>query len=202
MSLPLDLTPDMPEGFSYRPDFITPDEETDLLARIGALPFVPFQFQGFEARRRVVYFGWRYDFNDNSIGRADEIPAFLLPLRERVATFAGVEPAAFEHVLINAYDPGAPLGWHRDRPQFGDVAGVSLGAPVRFRMRLRQPRGFLRKAMILEPRSAYLLRGPARTQWEHSLPPAEALRYSITFRTLRAARENGRRRLSSEAAPH
>lgn len=177
----------MPEGFAYRADFISAAEEAALMAVLAHLPFEPFQFQQYVGLRKVIYFGWRYDFTRGEVGKADEMPDFLKPLRARVADFAGVAPEAFEHALINAYEPGAPLGWHKDRPQFGDVAGVSLGAPVRFRMRLKAGEGWERRTQVLAPRSAYLLRGPARWQWEHSLPPAEGLRYSVTFRTLRSA---------------
>ena len=176
----------LPEGFCYQPDFLTPDDEAALLAHMPGLDFQAFEFQGFKGLRRVVYFGWRYDFTAGKLGQAEPIPAFLLPLRANAAAFAGLAPHAFGHVLINEYQPGAPIGWHRDRPQFEDVVGVSLGAPGRFRFRREQGAGWERKALTVEPRSAYLLRGPARTDWEHSLPPAPALRYSITFRSLKA----------------
>jgi alkylated DNA repair dioxygenase AlkB len=178
--------PSMPEGFRYAPEFIAPDEEAALLARVEGLAFAPFEFHGFEGKRAVVYFGWRYDFSAGRLDRAEPIPPFLLPLRDRAAAFAGLAPEAFGHVLINKYEPGAPIGWHRDRPQFAEVAGVSLGSPARFRMRRRTADGWERRTTMVEPRSLYLLRGPARSEWEHSIPPAPALRYSITFRSLTA----------------
>jgi alkylated DNA repair dioxygenase AlkB len=180
------LNPDLPEGFRYQPNFITRAQEADLLSRLPDLDFKPFDFHGYQGKRRVIYFGWRYDFTAGKIGQADPIPDFLLSLRDEAAAFAGLPPEAFAHVLVNEYEPGAPIGWHRDRPQFEDVVGISLGAPNKFRFRRKQGTGWERKAMTVEPRSAYLLRGPVRTEWEHSLPPAEALRYSITFRSLKA----------------
>lgn len=174
----------MPAGFRYQPEFITPAEEASLLGQLEQLAFKPFEFQGYLGLRKVAYFGWSYDFSKGRVGEAPPIPEFLLPLRDRVGDFAGKPGGAFEQVLINLYETGAPIGWHRDRPQFGEVVGVSLGAPVRFRMRRKAGEGWERKAMTVEPRSAYLLTGPARTEWEHSLPPAEVRRYSITFRTL------------------
>jgi alkylated DNA repair dioxygenase AlkB len=178
--------PALPEGFRYQPDFITQRDEQALLAHMPLLDFQAFDFQGFKGLRRVVYFGWRYDFTAGKLGQAEPIPGFLLSLRDKAAAFAGLAPDAFGHVLINEYQPGAPIGWHRDRPQFEDVVGVSLGAPGKFRFRRKQGEGWERTALTVEPRSVYLLRGPARTDWEHSLPPAPALRYSITFRSLKA----------------
>ncbi len=176
----------LPEGFVYRPDFLSPAEEAALLAPMPDLDFKAFDFHGYQGKRRVVYFGWRYDFTAGKLGEADPIPDFLVPLRDKAAAFAGLKPDAFGHVLVNEYQPGAPIGWHRDRPQFEDVVGVSLGSAGKFRFRRKAGAGWERTSLTVEPRSVYLLRGPARTEWEHSLPPAEALRYSITFRSLKA----------------
>lgn len=178
--------PPRPEGFAYRPELISPAEERQLAERLGELPFKPFEFQGFLGLRRVVSFGWRYDFNDHAMRQAEPFPEWLVPLRRRAEAFAGLPDGAFEHVLLNEYAPGAPIGWHRDRPQFEDVVGVSLLAPCTFRFRRKQGAGWERINLTVEPRSAYLLRGPARNAWEHSIPPAKALRYSITFRSLRS----------------
>lgn len=179
---------DLPAGFVYRPDFIAPNEEFQLAAKIAELPLAPFQFQGFEGKRRVIYFGWTYDFNGGGLGRGEPMPDWLAPLRARAETFAGLPEGAFEHVLINEYRLGAPIGWHRDRPQFDRVVGVSLLSPCVMRLRRRVQGGFERKNAPLAPRSAYLLSGEARTAWEHSIPEAKALRYSITFRNLRTPR--------------
>jgi alkylated DNA repair dioxygenase AlkB len=174
-----------PEGLVYRPDFLNLQEEAELVSRLAALPFEAFQFHGFEGRRRVVSFGWRYDFNEGGLKRAEPFPDWLRPLAQRAAAFAGVAPNAFTHALLTEYAPGAGIGWHRDRPQFEDVVGVSFLSPCRLRFRLRQERGWKRVAFVAEPRSAYLLRGPARREWEHSIPPLQTLRYSITLRTFR-----------------
>lgn len=183
--LPPALPANLPAGFVYRPEFIVPEEEAGLLAWLGALPFQPFQFHGYEGRRQVVSYGWQYDFSRSHLLKADDIPAELLPVRERAASLAGHAPADLQQVLINKYEPGAPIGWHRDRPVFAEVVGISLGAPCVFRLRRRTDGGFERASLTLEPRSAYLLSGVARTQWEHSIPPVERLRYSITFRNFR-----------------
>jgi alkylated DNA repair dioxygenase AlkB len=180
-----DLPPLAPEGFCYRPEFLTPEEEQGLAERLAVLSFEPFQFRGYEGRRRVVSFGWRYDFNGPGLVAADAMPDWLQPVRDRAAAFAGLAPEAFAHVLINEYREGAPIGWHRDRPVFEKVVGVSLLAPTIMRFRRRVGERFERINVPLAPRSAYLLDGPARVHWEHSLPEAKAHRYSITFRNLR-----------------
>jgi alkylated DNA repair dioxygenase AlkB len=178
-------TPGAPEGFVYRPHFIDAAEEAALIAQIETLPFKPFEFRGYQGARRVVSFGWRYDFGDRRMHQAAAIPELLVPLRDRAAAFAGLPRDAFVHALVTEYAPGAPIGWHRDRPQFDDVVGVSLGSPCTFRFRRKAGLKWERYSFVAEPRSAYLLRGPARTEWEHSIPAVERLRYSVTFRSLR-----------------
>jgi alkylated DNA repair dioxygenase AlkB len=179
------LEPDGIEGFDYRPELISPAEERSLVERLSALAFKNFEFRGYLGHRRVVSFGVRYDFDDSKVHAAPEIPPFLLPLRERAAEFARTEASALQHVLVSEYQPGAGIGWHRDRPVFKEVIGVSLLSPCRFRLRRRSGAGWQRETVILDPRSAYLLRGPVREGWEHSIPPAESLRYSVTFRSLK-----------------
>jgi alkylated DNA repair dioxygenase AlkB len=132
-----------------------------------------------------VSFGWRYDFTGPGLVEAAPMPDWLIPLRNRAAAFAGLADEAFAHVLINEYRQGAPIGWHRDRPAFDRVVGISLGAPTTLRFRRKADDRWQRINLPLAPRSAYLLDGPARLEWEHSLAEAAALRYSITFRNLR-----------------
>jgi alkylated DNA repair dioxygenase AlkB len=180
-----DLPPPAPEGFRYRDDFVSPAEEGELAARLAEQAFEPFQFRGYEGRRRVVSFGLRYDFNGPGLVDAEPLPDWLIPLRDRAAAFADLPSEAFAHVLINGYREGAPIGWHRDRPVFEKVVGVSLLSPTIMRFRRGVGERFERINTPLAPRSAYLLDGPARLHWEHSLPEAKAHRYSITFRNLR-----------------
>lgn len=178
--------PTTPPGFHYWPDVITGEEEAALVAELTALPFKPFDFHGYLANRRVVSFGLRYDYGKRAAEAAEPLPAFLLPLRARIAELAELPPQAFSQSLINEYQPGAGIGWHRDKPQFGMVAGVSLLSPCVLRLRRREGAKWQRASAPLSPRSAYLLSGPAREVWEHSIMPGEQLRYSITFRTLAA----------------
>lgn len=180
-----DLPLASPDGFRLQAGFISAEEERELVERLAGLPFEPFQFRGYEGRRRVMSFGLKYDFNGPGLISADPLPDWLLPLRDRAAAFAGLRGEVFAHVLINEYREGAPIGWHRDRPVFDKVVGVSLLAATVMRFRRRVGTRFERINVPLEPRSAYLLDGPARTDWEHSLPEARAHRYSITFRNLR-----------------
>ena len=149
-----------------------------------ALDLSPFRFQGWVGKRLTVSFGWRYDFDDASFAATAPVPAWLLPLRARAAAFARLDPEALMQAMVTRYDPGAGIGWHRDRPLFEDVIGVSLGAPAVLRLRRRRPGGFERRALPLAPRSAYHLAGEARHGWEHSIAPIEATRWSITFRSL------------------
>jgi alkylated DNA repair dioxygenase AlkB len=178
--------PELPDGMRYATDVITTQEEKALLNALSTLPFKEFEFHGFLGKRRVISFGWHYDFNGGGLRQTEELPQFLLPLRERAARFAGLAPAALEHALLLDYPAGAAIGWHKDRSAFGDVIGVSLLAPCTFRLRRKTGSTWERRSLTAEPRSAYLLRGPARDEWEHSIPPLDARRYSITFRTLRA----------------
>jgi alkylated DNA repair dioxygenase AlkB len=184
--------PDVPDGFVYRPDFISAEEETQLVDAIGRVEFSAFEMRGVVARRRVAFFGSSYD-----AGRTQTLPlpAFLLPLRERATGFAGVDADAFAMALINEYPPGAPIGWHRDAPQYDIVFGLSLLSACRMMLRPyvspsaeRAPDGPRRRAthqITLERRSAYLIAGQSRTAYEHHIPAVAELRYSITFRTLR-----------------
>lgn len=170
-------------GLEYRPDFIGDDVERELIGHLSVAELLPFKFQGWTGKRRTRTFGWRYDFDDRSFAPAEPIPDWLLPLRAKAAAFAGVSPEDFVHALLVRYDPGAGIGWHRDRPVFETVVGVSLGARAVLRFRRRREVGFERASIDLEPRSAYRLSGPARHEWEHSIAPGETLRFSITFRT-------------------
>jgi alkylated DNA repair dioxygenase AlkB len=173
-----------PEGFLYQPDLLTPAEEADLAGELARLPFEPFDFHGHLAHRQVVGFGYRYDYASRAVHAAAPIPAFLEPLRQKVGVFSGRPPEVFVQVLINEYRPGAGIGWHRDKPHFEDVVGVSLLAPCTFRFRRETGARWERISVPIEPRSAYLMTGPARRVWEHSIPPLERHRYSITLRTL------------------
>jgi alkylated DNA repair dioxygenase AlkB len=174
-----------PEGFKYEPDVLTQAQEIELLDRVRALPFVEFQFQGYVGKRRVVSYGWQYDFNLRVLREADDIPPFLLTLREIAADFARMPPERLQQVLVTEYDVGAGIGWHRDKAVFGEVIGLSLLSACRFRLRRKAGTSWERVSLTAEPRSAYLLSGPARTEWEHSIPEVDTMRYSITFRNFR-----------------
>ena len=178
--------PLVPEGFRYQPELIGPADEAALLAFVRELPFRDFEFHGYTGKRRVVSFGWHYDFSARHLRKADDIPDFLLPLRSAAAAFAGSEPEELRHVLVTEYGTGAGIGWHRDKSVFGETVGVSLLSPCVFRMRRKvSEKKWERVNLVAEPRSAYYLSGPARFKWEHSIPQMDALRYSITFRNVR-----------------
>ena len=179
-------SPHLPEGFRYLPELIGTAEEDALLAHVRQLPFREFEFHGYKGKRRVVSFGWRYDFSARHLLKADDIPEYLLTLRDAAARFAGLEAEEFQHVMVTEYSPGAGIGWHRDKGVFGEVVGISLHAPCVLRLRRAAgPKKWDRVNVVAEARSAYFLSGQARSVWEHSIPQVEALRYSITFRNLR-----------------
>ena len=163
---------------------MSPEEERSLLKHIVPLPFREFEFQGFTGKRRVFSFGWRYDFNGGGLSKAEEMPDFLAAIRARAERFAEIAPGSLQQVLITEYTPGAAIGWHKDRSVFGDVVGISLMSACTFRLRLKAGHRWQRRKLTIEPRSVYLLRGPARSDWEHSIPGVDSLRYSITFRNV------------------
>ena len=183
---------DLPSGLLYRDDFITPAEEASLAEEIARVTFSTFEMRGVVARRRVAFFGMSYNAGGAPKG---PMPVFLEPLRARIAGWARVDPDAFAMTLINEYPPGAPIGWHRDAPQYGITAGVSLLSSCRMKFRPYVPpvrhatagaKRIATHTLTLERRSAYLITGPSRNDYEHHVPPVPALRYSITFRTRRA----------------
>jgi alkylated DNA repair protein (DNA oxidative demethylase) len=183
-----DLPGSLPLGLLFRPDFLTPGEEQELLAFLRTLAFRTFQMQGVTAKRRIRQFGWHYAFESYQLIPTDPMPAEFASIRERSAALAGIDASAWAEALVTEYAPGAGIGWHRDAPSFGLVAGISLAG--RCRMRFQSGTGAARvtSAIELPPRSLYLLTGEARTKWQHMIPLTRELRYSITFRTLREGR--------------
>ena len=171
-------------GLSYCEDVIGSAEEQSLIDHLAAADLSPFRFHGWLGNRKTQSFGWRYDFDDASFSPAEPIPEWLSPVRDTAARFAGVEPDDFVHVLLARYDPGAGIGWHRDRDVFDKVVGISLATSATLRFRRRKPGGFDRVSLDVAPRSAYLLSGEVRWDWEHRITPGDKLRFSITFRTL------------------
>lgn len=171
-------------GLSQTAAIVTPAEERALIAAIDAADLSPFRFHGWFGKRLTASYGWGYDFDDASLAPSAPIPDWLLPLRAKAALFAGLEAQEFVQALLIRYDPGAGIGWHRDRPVFEHIIGISLGAAATMRFRRRRPGGFERATAELMPRSAYHLTGEARHQWEHSIAAMPATRWSITFRSL------------------
>ncbi len=164
---------------------VTPEEEVALIARIETAGLTPFQFQQWEGKRLTRSFGWTYDFQTGRFAPGDPIPAWLDPLRARAAAFAGIDPDQLEQALLIDYCVGAGIGWHKDRPVFEHVIGLSLGASAAMRFRRRTGTTFERATADLLPRSIYHLQGEIRETWEHSIAAIDARRWSITFRSLR-----------------
>lgn len=183
-SLPdlFDKTPSLPAGFAYRDDVITQAQEAAYVQRFADLPFKPFEFHGYLGNRRVVSFGWRYDYAGRALHESNAVPDFLLPLRQKAANFAGIAVDTLQQILVTEYAPGAGIGWHKDKPMFQDVIAISFLSACTLRLRRKAGSAWERKSQIVNSRSAYVLRGPVRSEWEHSIPPLDTLRYSVTFR--------------------
>src|SRR6266542_3439828 len=181
----------VPDGFSYRHNFISEAEEHELIQEIQKLHLTPFKYYQFTGKRRTASFGWQYEFGASEITTAPDPPAFLLPVRTRAGNLFNIDPNSLIQTSIMEYSTGSPIGWHRDIPHFGVVVGISLGAACRIRfrkynrVRSKNLNGDEILSIELQPSSIYLMSGPSREIWQHSIPPAKELRYSITMRTLR-----------------
>jgi alkylated DNA repair dioxygenase AlkB len=173
-----------PGGLGYWSEFVSGAEERLLVERIAALDLAPFQFGTYEGKRRVVSFGWSYDFSRHHLEPAAPPPSWIAPFASRVEAFASLKPGAIGHILFTEYAPGAAIGWHRDKKDFDLVFGLSLAAACPFRFRRKSGKRWERFTLDVQPRSLYLMTGEARWSWEHSIPAMAALRYSVTFRTL------------------
>jgi len=181
----------LPDGFTYHENFCSEAEERELIGEIQKIELTPFKYYQFTGKRRTASFGWQYEFGGKDITPAPEFPPFVLLLRDRAARRFNMEANRLVQATLIEYPPGAPIGWHRDIPQFGVVVGISLGSSCRMRLR-KSDRRRLKKAagdellsIELKPRSIYLMSGAAREIWQHSIPPVKDLRYSIVMRTLR-----------------
>jgi alkylated DNA repair dioxygenase AlkB len=173
-----------PEGFVYQEDFVSSEAEAFLVDAIRKLPLREFEFRGYLGKRRVISFGFHYDFGEGRLNPAGDMPEFLFALQDKAAVFAGLRCGDLPHALVTEYTPGTPIGWHSDRPVFDQIIGISLLSACQFRLRRRAPDGWERYTHQLAPRSAYMLDGNVRNLWQHSIPPVEDLRYSVTFRSL------------------
>ena len=172
-------------GLAFVADAVTPAQESALAAHIDAAPLEPFKFGQWRGKRLTAHYGSAYDFSRGGLDEAPPLPDWLIELRDRLAPLAGLDPRALQAALLIRYDPGAGIGWHRDRPQYGEVLGLSLGADCTMRLRRRTETGFARRNLHLPARSLYRLSGPVRWDWEHSIAPMDRMRWSITLRTLR-----------------
>ena len=171
-------------GLSLFEDRVQHTDEQALIAAIDGVELSPFRFQGWLGKRLTAASGWSYDFDTGRFAPAGAIPDWLQPLRQTAARLTGLPVDDLVQALLIRYDPGAGIGWHHDRPVFGHIVGVSLGAPATMRFRRRQPDGFDRVAVDLPPRSIYHMTGEVRHAWEHSIAPMDEARWSVTFRTL------------------
>jgi alkylated DNA repair dioxygenase AlkB len=177
------MTCELPKGFLLQPDFLDADEERRLIDFVQTISYGHVRMHGVTAKRRIAQFGWHYSFETYGLTQAAPLPDELLDVRRRAAQIAGLDEEEFSEALVTEYPPGAGIGWHRDAPQFGVVAGISLGAACR--MRFQRGTGEKRQtaAAVIPPRSIYLLSGEVRYSWQHTIPPVRQRRWSLTFRT-------------------
>jgi alkylated DNA repair dioxygenase AlkB len=180
-----ELLPELPDGFRYIPDVLTPAEERSLVGQFEKLPLKPFEFHGYQGNRRIYTFGHRYIFAGQEPRADASIPDYLRPVTEIASRISGTPADAFEQLMLTEYAPGAGIGWHRDRPSYEDIVAVSFLAPCTLRLRRKQGDDWERRSAYIEPRSVYLLHGPVRNVWQHSIAPMDVLRYSVTLRTFR-----------------
>jgi alkylated DNA repair dioxygenase AlkB len=180
--------PIYPAGFTYIPAFLSENEEQQLLSEISNLELHVFKFQGFEAKRKVASFGYDYSFDKRALSKGKEIPAAFDVLIDKVANHLLINKEDFAELLVTEYPVGSVINWHRDAFPFDLIAGISLLSDCTFRLRPHDKTKQDRSAIISVPvksRSLYVMRGMARTEWQHSISPVKAVRYSITLRTLR-----------------
>jgi alkylated DNA repair dioxygenase AlkB len=178
--------PALPDGLRYAADFILEAVERDLIDHVAALPLQPFQFGQYEGKRRIASFGWRYDYFQRRLLPAEPVPGWLAPLIRQVEAFGG-PGTRIDQILCTEYEAGVGIGWHRDKPHFGRIFGVSLGSSCRLRFRRQAGDTWERRSLDVAPRSVYAILGSSRLEWEHSIPVVDALRYSITLRTLKGS---------------
>ena len=178
------LTP-APAGFRYMPNVLTPAEEVDLVQKFEALPLKPFEFHGYLGNRRIYSFGHKYVFAGQEPRDDASIPDYFAPLLAIASQISGKPSEAFEQVMVTEYAPGAGIGWHRDRPSYEEIVAISFLAPCALRLRRKAGNGWERQSVQIAPRSAYLLQGVVRDNWQHSITPMAQLRYSVTLRTFR-----------------
>jgi alkylated DNA repair dioxygenase AlkB len=191
MSTLFPLDPVFPPGFSYFPEFINKGEELKLLEEVSKVELHTFNFHGYEAKRRVTSFGYDYSFDKRALSRGEDIPLAFENLIEKVAGKIAIKKEEFRELLVTEYPVGSVINWHRDAFPFEVIAGISLASDCTFRLRPQQKNKQTRGSIISFPvkqRSLYIIKGAARTDWQHSITPVKAVRYSITLRTLRSER--------------
>jgi alkylated DNA repair dioxygenase AlkB len=181
------VTPTVPPGFSYYPNFISSSEETELSAEIAKTTLNTFHFQGYEAKRKVASFGYDWHFDTRKLTKGKSIPSPFFKLVDRVAEHLSLQPQDFAELLLTEYPVGSVINWHRDAPPFDIIAGISLLSDCNFKLRPYDKSLQNRKSIITVPVercSLYIMQGEARSAWEHSIAAVKQLRYSITLRTL------------------
>ena len=177
---------ELPAGFRYTPEVLSSGDERELVQQFEKLPLKPFEFHGYQGNRRIYAFGHKYMFAGQEPRADASIPDYLRPLTDIASQISGMPANAFEQLMVTEYAPGAGIGWHRDRPAYEDIVAVSFLAPCTLRLRRKVGEDWERRFAHIEPRSVYLLHGPVRDSWQHSITPMDVLRYSVTLRTFRA----------------
>jgi alkylated DNA repair dioxygenase AlkB len=188
--------PDLPEGFRYFPNALSRAEEKSFVQRFEKLPLKPFEFRGYLGKRRIFTFGHKYVFAGQERRADASVSDCFRPLAEIASQISGTSADGFEQIMVTEYAPGAGIGWHRDRPTYEDIVSISFLVPCMLRLRRRAGADWERRSAYVEPRSAYLLHGPVRNSWQHSIAPMAVLRYSVTLRTFRPGHGAGHQQVN------
>lgn len=147
----------LPEGLFVTPDFITEDEERELITWLDKQPWST------ELSRRTQHYGYRYDYKNGGLGDAQPLDGPLLKFQQRLAS---IGYPGLTQCIANEYYRDQGIAPHIDRDIFGPIImGLSLSADAIMLFE----RADITYRCPLPRRSLLMLSGPARSEWKHSL---------------------------------
>ena len=184
--------PDLPDGLTYLENYVSQEDAATLVRYVDAKPWRA------DLKRRVQHYGYRYDYKTRQARREDHLgplPRLFQRLADQLTT-DGYFEAIPDQVIVNEYVPGQGISAHVDcQPCFGDVI-ASLSLLSSCVMQFADPSSSRKTELNLQPSSLLVMRGAARHQWTHAIPPRKSdviagqkhvrtRRLSLTFRTMR-----------------